>query len=172
MSYPNEAAGPRSSALRRGRYSALNNVYHVTSCTRNRRPLFERFAVARAVINSIRREDQGGHTQTLAFVVMPDHIHWLVRITGNRSLSKSVNNVKSWSARQVNARRRQSGPVWQKGFYDHGIRAEEDLATAARYIVANPLRSGLVGSLGDYPHWDAVWLSEHRPLGRAPTTKD
>jgi hypothetical protein len=28
----------------------------------------------------------------------------------------------------------------------------------ARYIVANPLRAGLVEHLGDYPHWDAVWL--------------
>ena len=162
---------PGSSALRRGRFSAVNNVYHVTSCTKNRRPSFERFAIARAVVNAIRREDSGGYTQTLAFVVMPDHIHWLVRIAGNRNLSTSVNNVKSWSARQVNAKVRRSGPIWQKGFHDHGIRAEEDLTTAARYIVANPLRSGLVERLGDYPHWDAIWLNEDRPLGRAPTVK-
>jgi hypothetical protein len=30
----------------------------------------------------------------------------------------------------------------------------------ARYIVANPLRAGLVEHLGDYPLWDAVWLGE------------
>ncbi len=29
----------------------------------------------------------------------------------------------------------------------------------ARYIIANPLRAGLVGRVGDYPLWDAVWLS-------------
>ncbi|MFV3290267.1 transposase, partial [Pseudomonas sp. NY11955] len=28
----------------------------------------------------------------------------------------------------------------------------------ARYIVANPIRAGLVSRVGDYPHWDAVWL--------------
>jgi len=28
----------------------------------------------------------------------------------------------------------------------------------ARYIVANPLRAGLVESVRDYPHWDAIWL--------------
>jgi hypothetical protein len=28
----------------------------------------------------------------------------------------------------------------------------------ARYVVANPLRAGLVKRLGDYPLWDAIWL--------------
>ena len=28
----------------------------------------------------------------------------------------------------------------------------------ARYVVANPLRAGLVEKLGDYPLWDAVWV--------------
>jgi putative transposase len=32
------------------------------------------------------------------------------------------------------------------------------MTSIARYIVANPLRAGLVERLGDYPHWDAVWL--------------
>ena len=35
---------------------------------------------------------------------------------------------------------------------------DEDLKKTARYIVANPLRAGLVKRLGDYPHWDALWL--------------
>ena len=42
--------------------------------------------------------------------------------------------------------------------YDHALRADEDVLAAARYIVANPLRAGLVGSIRDYPFWDAVWL--------------
>ncbi|MES9878966.1 MAG: transposase, partial [Candidatus Sedimenticola sp. 1PA] len=33
-----------------------------------------------------------------------------------------------------------------------------DIKELARYIVANPLRGGLVESIGDYPHWDAMWL--------------
>jgi REP element-mobilizing transposase RayT len=49
-------------------------------------------------------------------------------------------------------------PVWQNGFHDHALRQEEDLAEVARYIVANPLRAGLVERLGDYPHWHAIWL--------------
>jgi putative transposase len=38
------------------------------------------------------------------------------------------------------------------------LRHEDDLAKLPRYIVANPLRAGLVERVGDYSHWDAVWL--------------
>ena len=36
--------------------------------------------------------------------------------------------------------------------------AEPDELATARYVVANPLRAGLVTSIGDYPFWDAAWL--------------
>ena len=52
------------------------------------------------------------------------------------------------------------------------VRRDEDLRGLARYIVANPLRAQLVQRIGDYPHWDAMWLDEGEgfaPKG-APTT--
>jgi REP element-mobilizing transposase RayT len=48
--------------------------------------------------------------------------------------------------------------VWQPGYHDHAVRQDEDLRAMARYVVANPVRAGLVKDIGDYPHWDAVWL--------------
>jgi hypothetical protein len=50
------------------------------------------------------------------------------------------------------------GPLWQTGYHDRAIRDGEDLLPFARYIVANPLRAGLVEKIGDYPLWDASWL--------------
>jgi hypothetical protein len=44
------------------------------------------------------------------------------------------------------------------GFHDHALHRDEDLKNLGLYVVANPLRAGLVKSLGDYPHWDAIWL--------------
>jgi REP element-mobilizing transposase RayT len=106
----------------------------------------------------LKREDDAGHTKTLAFVVMPDHLHWLVQLTGTRSLSVSVNTIKSFASRSINQVIGRTGPVWQKGFYDHALRDEENLAAAARYIVANPLRAGLTRRISDYPLWDAIWV--------------
>ena len=48
--------------------------------------------------------------------------------------------------------------ISQAGYYDHALRQEEDMQKIARYIVANPIRAGLVNKVGDYPHWDAIWL--------------
>jgi hypothetical protein len=48
--------------------------------------------------------------------------------------------------------------LWQRGFHDHALRQDDDLAAAARYVIANPVRRGLVKRVADYPHWDAVWL--------------
>ena len=73
-------------------------------------------------------------------------------------LPKLVQGVKSVSAHRINAARGQSGKVWQAGYYDEALRREQDLKHMARYIVANPLRAGLVERIGDYPLWDAIWL--------------
>jgi len=145
-------------ALRQGRFSGHNHNYHVTTCTREREPIFLDLTLGRTVVRSLKREDDAGHTKTLAFVVMPDHLHWLVQLTGTRSLSVSVNTIKSFASRSINQIIGRSGPVWQKGFYDHALRVEEDLAAVARYIVANPLRAGLTRSVSDYPLWDAIWI--------------
>ena len=44
---------------------------------------------------------------------------------------------------------------------ERALRRQDDLAAMARYIVANPLRAGLVDFLGDYPHWDCAWPPEN-----------
>ncbi|OUS67653.1 hypothetical protein B5G52_21600, partial [Pseudoalteromonas sp. A601] len=49
--------------------------------------------------------------------------------------------------------------VWQTGFYDSLIRNEEHLLHQARYIAANPIRAGIVNNLGNYPHWDCIYLN-------------
>ena len=73
-------------------------------------------------------------------------------------MSVSVNTIKSYASRTINQIIGRSGPVWQKGYYDHALRDEENLAAVARYIVANPLRAGLARNVADYPLWDAVWI--------------
>ena len=68
------------------------------------------------------------------------------------ALSVVVRAVKAVTAKKL------GGALWQCGFHDHALRREEDLLGVARYVVANPVRAGLVARVGDYPHWDAIWL--------------
>jgi len=140
------------SDLRKGRYSGFGIVYSITAVTRNRTPVFRDIRPARTLIRVLKEHEKLGRAETLAFVVMPDHLHWLMRLSGTHDLSQVVRSIKAISSRRI------GGAIWQKGFYDHAIREEEDIRSVARYLVANPLRAGLVNHIGDYPHWDAVWL--------------
>lgn len=143
---------PHQSNLRRGRYSQANQIYHVISNTRNRQPIFENLKYARIIIQNLMIQDQQECTKTLAFIVMPDHIHWLLELKETKTLANIVKSVKAKTAQMIGK------PIWQAGYYDHAIRKEEDIQNIARYIVANPVRAGLVTKVGDYPHWDAIWL--------------
>ncbi len=91
-----------------------------------------------------------------AFVLMPDHLHWLFTLQ-REELATVMQEFKSLSARAVNRRSHSHGRLWQRGFHDHAIRHDESMIRAARYLVANPLRAGLVSKINDYPHWDAEW---------------
>lgn len=97
--------------------------------------------------------ERDGWARTLCYVVMPDHLHWLF-ILGETSLGRLMGRVKGRVAHALVC------PVWQERYYDHAVRAEEDLRMLARYIVSNPLRAGLVTQIGDYPLWWARWLEE------------
>ena len=143
--------------LRRGRFSEPGRAYLLTAVTRNRLPHFLDMTTARLLVAQLRGAHEDGWVSSLAWVVMPDHLHWLVQLE-RYSLDRLMRRIKSNSARQANHRLGLSDAFWQDGYHDRALRRDEDLLAVARYIVANPLRAGLVRRVGDYPFWDAVWL--------------
>ena len=144
--------------LRKGRFSESNRIYFVTAVTQDRRSVFADYMLGRLLVHELAREHSRGDLHSLAFVVMPDHLHWLVQLKDGSDLSRCIQRTKSLSARALNAQLGWVGRFWQKGFHDHALRQEEDLVSFARYLVANPLRARLVVSLRDYPLWDAIWV--------------
>ncbi|MBK6658394.1 MAG: transposase [Proteobacteria bacterium] len=144
--------------LRHGRVSIPNQIYSLTTVTYNRAPLFSDFTNARLAIGEMRRLHDMALVASLAWVVMPDHLHWLLALGHSHSIDIVVKMMKGRTAAAINRRGNHSGPVWQRSYHDHAVRREEYVVNVARYIVANPLRVGLVKRLGEYPHWDAVWL--------------
>ena len=148
---------PASCRLRTGRYAEPHRIYLLTTNTLDREPIFSDFALGRRVVHQFRRAQDLGLATSLAWVVMPDHFHWLVELE-NCSLRKLMRQTKSLIAREVNHSSGKTGPLWQQGYHDRALRREEDLVNLARYVVANPLRARLVEKLGDYPLWDAIWV--------------
>lgn len=149
-------------ALRKGRISLPGHYYLVTTVTHERQRWFTDFSHGCVVAREIHALDNAGLVKSLAWVLMPDHLHWLLRID-HVSLSEVMARLKGRTAYMINCRTGDRGSVWQPGFHDHGLRRDEDLLAAARYIVANPIRAGIVDSVKRYPFWDAVWLTERGP---------
>jgi REP element-mobilizing transposase RayT len=80
------------------------------------------------------------------FVVMPNHIHGIIRISDRVALEarlpvgKLVAAFKSKVSREQKERCLQSAWIWQKDFYEHVVRNEQDLQEIREYIVNNPLK--------------------------------
>jgi putative transposase len=146
--------------LRKGRFSETGREYLITSVTHQRTALFEDFTSARLLINTLRESEQRHQCQWLCWVIMPDHFHGLLQLQNadEYDLAQIMKFVKGHSAKGINQQLNRTGSIWQTGFHDHALRKEEDRLAIARYIVANPLRAGLVKKLADWPHWDSVWL--------------
>jgi len=145
--------------LRKGRYSEPGREYLVTTVTHQRQPWFTDLYVGRLLVKEMQQLQGEGNAIWLAWVIMPDHFHALLSLSGAGSLGDVMHKLKGRSARAINSQAGRTGPFWQRSFHDHALRTEEDRLEIARYVVVNPLRAGIVGRLGDYPHWDSVWLS-------------
>lgn len=143
--------------LRKGRHSANGQIYMVTTVVRGREPVFGELAVGRLLVREMMRCEHDLLLTSLAWVIMPDHLHWLFELRSD-CLAKVMRFVKARSSIAIGRHLARSGTLWQAGYHDHAVRREQDLVPVARYIIANPLRAGLVTRVGDYPLWDAVWL--------------
>jgi putative transposase len=148
---------PSSNLLRRGRWSATQHLYLITTNTRDRIPLFSDFRLARTVIRQLRKCDEDKACRSLAWVLMPDHLHWLIELA-DVDLSDLMCAFKSRSSCALYRAGADRRHIWQPSFHDRALRREEDVKVVARYIIANPIRAGLVKRAGEYPHWDCVWL--------------
>ncbi|POA47527.1 MULTISPECIES: transposase [unclassified Pseudomonas] len=148
---------PNSHLLRTGRYSEVDRAYLITTVVHSRQRIFSDWKLGRLLVAELRRAHDQGLVDSIAWVVMPDHLHWLLQLK-DTSLGKVVGAVKSRCTLKINQVTGRQGPLWQTGYHDRAIRDGEDLRPYARYIIANPLRAGLVEKIGDYPLWDACWL--------------
>ena len=145
-------------ALLEGRTSIPNQPYFITTVTNKRRPIFTNWQAGRLLVLEMRNLYLENKVESLAWVIMPDHFHWLFSLKESNELSDIMQLVKGRSSRRINQFLSQNGSLWEKGYYEHAVRKEEDLKSIGRYIVANPLRANLVSNLRDYPLWDAVWI--------------
>jgi len=148
-----------SARLRLGRRSSIGQIYILTTNVDRRAPLFSNDEAAALAVQEFQRLDHEGLTHSLAYVVMPDHIHWLVELRAG-SLDVVMKRFKSRTALNANRVLGRVGRFWQPCYHDHAICSDESLYRHAMYLMGNPIRAGLTTQLGQHQHAWCAWEIE------------
>ena len=144
--------GKRRSLRLPGWDYSLPVVYHVTLTAYRRASWFDLPAYAGAFVDALREHVVRTRYRIHAFCVMPDHVHILCQPDGFHPvrLDHFVQRVKGAATRRLHLLEAE-GMIWQRGFYDHILRSEEDVLPVTWYILANPVRAGLTEDYEAYP---------------------
>jgi putative transposase len=123
------------------RISQNNRLMFVTTCTKDRMPIFADDTHARTVIECL-YFIQGMHPFFLyAFVIMPDHCHFLLHVPKGGSISKIMAQFKRSAAFAVGR------PIWQKRFY---VKHISNPGRCIEYIHRNPVKGKICAKAEDY----------------------
>ena len=99
----------------------------------------------------------------LAWVVMPNHVHLLIKI-GDTSLSRIIKELKRYSAREANKILRQDGAFWSEDYFDTYMRDADHELKTRHYIENNPVKALLVREPNEWPWSSARLRNEHGAL--------
>ena len=169
-------------------------VYFITTKTKGNYPYFRDPILARLLIEELRVAKQMKKFRLYGYVIMPDHLHALIRPFGQFTISQimftvkkqfthEANRIYGWNGKnpapnaaggQTFARLRayvdyniKTGPrfAWQSSFHDHIIRDERDFENHIYYIHHNPIKAGYVKQAEEWP-WSSYreWTNEKTSL--------
>ena len=136
------------------------HCYSVTCCTFQRHAWFTAANVVDMATCQLLRSADDTAFAVDAYCWMPDHAHLLLEAMS--SVSDFCRLMNTWKQATGYAHMRTTGRrLWQTGYYDHILRADEDRLRVIEYLIANPVRAGLVTEVGNYPFWGSgVWSRE------------
>lgn len=140
--------------LNREVYQKEGQPFSITICTYNKITLSN--SSKKVIFESGMEGDLNNRSDLMAVCVMPDHVHLLLAPAGE-NLIDLIGKWKSYTTHLIRLQEK-IGKLWQRSFYDHGLRKDEDLINVGEYIVSNPVRKGLVQDWRDYPYAWHRWM--------------
>lgn len=129
-----------------------NPRYFVTICTESRRAILATDAVSTVLCEEWKSALDRHNWAVGSYCIMPDHVHFFCT-DGDRGtrLSEFIGKWKEWTVKRLAREAGLSGPIWQKGFFDHLLRSAESYSEKWDYVRNNPVRAGLIDRSEDWP---------------------
>jgi putative transposase len=142
-------------------------AYHVTQRGSNRQRVFHTSMDYRMYLGLLREEKEDAEVEVLAYCLMGNHVHLIVRPGREDSLAVLFQRVHGKYAQYLNIRRRRSGHLWQARYYSCPL-SERHLWSAMRYVEQNPCRVVMVARPEEY-RWSSAGVhlgvrSEREPV--------
>ena len=126
----------------------FNHAFFITISTFARYPWFHHYQeFSDITIQEMLRLSEQRGTKLFAWCLMPDHLHLLLQDNDIVEFVRLLKGKLSVVSRRLEPGRR----LWQRSFYDHGLRKEESVKDVCMYIWNNPVRKGIVKTAGEYP---------------------
>jgi len=122
-----------------------------TLCLDHRIPFFDNKSVFDIFEDYLLKALAKHNVDAQVYLFMPDHCHFILQGKNSEANSKkAVGLFKQYSGFWLSKNR--PSVSWQKDFWDHLLRKDEDLKTQIDYILMNPVRKELVSSWKSYPY--------------------
>lgn len=160
--------------------------HYITMSTVGRQPLFTTVSRVRALQGRLNRARKRYVLLCAAYVIMPDHLHWLIYPTeagyedfavrqiqrrtrwaddpARHYLPRIVDDVKRGTTTEIRGLERSLPPrIWQSGFWDRPVMDIHRLPNIVNNIHQNPVRAGLCEHPADYPYSSYCALVLERP---------
>jgi len=104
----------------------------------------------------------------LAYCLMPNHVHLLVRPSGGNGLAKLMQGVTLCYTQYFNRKKGRTGRLWECRYYSTAVDGDRYLWAVSKYIESNPVRAGFAERPEDYLYSSAMAhiLGKQDPLLR------
>lgn len=144
---------------------AQSNYYHVYNRGARRRSIFLDDTDYRDALHALKRYSSRYDIAIIAYCLMPNHYHWLIRQDGDISARYLVQYVFNGYVKTFNARHQSTGTLFEGPYQARHVDRDEYLAHLCRYIHANPVSHGFAASPELWPYSNYLeWI------GRRPGT--
>lgn len=151
--------------MRRRRPYLPGAFFHLTARTQGHLPWFEPAIVKDAVVTSLARAQQETDTELVAYTIMDNHIHLLIK-QQNAPLARLMQSFLRRCSLLIARRHNIQGHVFERPFRDKVCSDAHHLRTWIRYVHRNPVKANLCRAAADYK-----WSSHRTWLGIPPSTQ-
>lgn len=137
------------------RIIGVGHPHHIVQRGNNREKVFLTQGDYERYLSFLLKYSEDKEATLLAYCLMPNHVHLLVRPSEEEALPKMMQGITLCYSKYFNGENGRTGRLWECRYHSTVIDGDSYLWTVSKYIENNPVRAGMVRRPEDYPYSSA-----------------